>query len=69
MIKLDKRLGIDKVEADMLYTVSELLQYVPLSKSGLYGMLKDCEVPCIKLKGRSLYLGKDFLKFLEECRE
>lgn len=69
MVKLEQRLGIDKVEAEKLYTVSELLQYITLSKSGLYGMLKDCEVPCIKLKGRSLYLGRDFLKFLEECRE
>lgn len=69
MVKLEQRLGIDKVEAEKLYTVSELLQYIPLSKSGLYGMLKDCEVSCIKLKGRSLYLGRDFLKFLEECRE
>lgn len=69
MVKLEQRLGIDKVEAEKLYTVSELLQYIPLSKSGLYGMLKNYDVPCIKLKGRSLYLGKDFLKFLEECRE
>ena len=42
MVKLEQRLGIDKVEAEKLYTVSELLQYIPLSKSGLYGMLKDC---------------------------
>jgi len=63
-----KRLGIDQIDRETLYTVKDLLAYVPLSKSGLYKALSEMEVPCVKLGSRSLYLGKDFLTFLEECR-
>ena len=64
----EERLGIDKIDREKLYTVKELLAYVPLSRSGLYSVLQEMEVPCIKLRNRSLYLGKDFLEFLEESK-
>ena len=59
-------LGLDTVCKDRLYTVGELLNFVPLSRSGLYGVLQRCEVPCVKLNKRAFYLGEDFLKFIED---
>lgn len=69
MVQSKERLGIGSIEKDKLYTVGELMKYVPLSKSGLYLALKRMEVPCVKMAKRSLYLGKDFLTFIEDCKE
>lgn len=68
MIDIKARQSIDAIEKGKLYTIKELLFFIPLSKSALYKTLRNEEIPCVKMGGRSLFLGQDILEFIEDCR-
>lgn len=57
--------SLNALDPERIYTVPELLNYIPISKSKLYKLLKEAKVPAIPGVGRrNLYLGKHILKFL-----
>lgn len=58
--------GLDELRKDRIYTVKELLEFIPISKTKLYEELKA--VPCVSFYGRVTYLGEDVLKFIYEKR-
>lgn len=58
--------GLGELQKDRLYTVKELLEFIPVSKSKLYNELKS--VPCVDFYGRITYLGEDILKFIYDRR-
>ena len=56
--------SLSELDADKVYTVQELLDFVPVSKSKLYAVLKKAKVPTLPGFGkRTLYLGRDVLKY------
>ena len=67
MIALGRQIkGLNELQKDRLYTVKELLEFIPVSKSKLYSELKN--VPCVDFYGRITYLGEDVLKFIHDKR-
>lgn len=58
--------GLDELKKDRLYTVKELLDFIPVSKSKLYSELKS--VPCVDFCGRVTYLGGDILEYIYSRR-
>ena len=60
--------NIGGIRAEHLYLVKELLEIIPVSKSHLHKCLKVHDVPCIKMKRRYLYQGKDIIVFLEKLK-
>lgn len=59
--------SLSEMDADKVYTVQELLDFFPVSKSKLYAALKKAKVPTLPGLGkRALYLGRDVLKYFCE---
>ena len=63
MAKVSKK-SLKELDADKVYTVAELQDFIPVSKSKLYAALKNAKVPTLDGFGkRQLFLGKELLTY------
>ena len=55
---------LTSLEPEHLYSIKELLAFLPISRSCLYKWISEKKIPCMLIKRRKLILGKDILKAL-----
>lgn len=55
---------ITDINADQLYSIKDLLSFLPISRSCLYKWIDEQKVPVITIQRRKLILGKYILKEL-----
>lgn len=66
--KLKKALrAFSEMEADKVYTLQEIMEYVPISYSRLHKTLKSAGLPTIPgIGNRLLYLGADLKQYFTQ---
>lgn len=56
--------SITDINANQLYSIKDLLSFLPISRSCLYKWINEQKIPVITIQRRKLILGKYILKEL-----